>query len=65
MVTVDVWYPAHGHQREANEARALQEAGTLARDALGPDGWARAAVQGAALDDARALALARAITGAA
>lgn len=61
----DVWYPAHGHQREANEARALQEAGTLARDALGPDGWARAAVQGAALDDARALALARAITGAA
>jgi hypothetical protein len=59
-----VWYPAHGHQREANEARALQEASTLAREALGADGWARAAAQGAALDDAGALRLARSVTGA-
>jgi len=58
------WYPAHGHQREANEARALGEASTIAREALGPDGWARAAGAAAALDDAQALQLARSVTGA-
>ncbi len=61
----DVWYPAHGHQREANEARALEEAGAMARQALGDEGWARAAVQGSTLDDEGALRMAQGVAGAA
>jgi hypothetical protein len=60
----DIWYAAHGHQREVNEERALRDAGAIARDALGPEAWAHAAAAGAALDDAGALALAREVTGA-
>jgi len=61
----DVWYPAQGHQREANEVRALEQAAAMAREALGAQQWARAVAQGGALDDAGARAVAQVVTGAA